>query len=440
MKKRNYIIALVLLLAIGFASVSTSLIVTGVVGIGENANDFDVYYSNALVDGVEDKSVIKEDQVISFKHRMDKVDEVYTIKYDVTNGSKNYDASLTMTCTESNDYLEITNDFDVSTVLSSKATRTGTLTIKVKKAFVGNESGNEMDIPVECELVASPESRDTLDENDANDKINRYVLVDDLLDKANAATITSYDAGNKAEMYTFNHAATGQTNALVDYRYIGASPKNYVKINDDLWRIVGVFTTDDGEQRVKLISETSPVVHANFDENGSTAWQNASIKNLMPSLIDSDVLAKSDEVKYYLGGLDMMAALVGNPTPASMYELERGTTVASGLDTYWNGKVGLMYPSDYFYTYDLGVNTSCATSARLCSDPSNSWLYKGEFEYLISNYHNQNMNFNVVIYEDGKLSNTPSDRDYLTRPVVYLKPDTKYAQGTGSLEDPYRIF
>src|SRR5699024_7093208 len=44
----------------------------------------------------------------------------------------------------------------------------------------------------------------------------------------------------KKEMWTHTHPETEQTEALTDYRYIGADPNNYVEFNDELWRIIGV--------------------------------------------------------------------------------------------------------------------------------------------------------------------------------------------------------
>ena len=46
-------------------------------------------------------------------------------------------------------------------------------------------------------------------------------------------------------MWAFTHEATEQLKATTDYRYIGANPNNYVKFNDELWRIIGVFDVDD---------------------------------------------------------------------------------------------------------------------------------------------------------------------------------------------------
>ena len=50
MKKRNVIIGIILLMSIGFAAVSTTLIINGIISISENKDDFDIYFSSAMID------------------------------------------------------------------------------------------------------------------------------------------------------------------------------------------------------------------------------------------------------------------------------------------------------------------------------------------------------------------------------------------------------
>ena len=67
-------------------------------------------------------------------------------------------------------------------------------------------------------------------------------------------------------LYTITHEADstlqiGNDKDITEYRYRGASPKNYVGFNGETWRIIGVFPTDDGngkiENRIKLIRNES---------------------------------------------------------------------------------------------------------------------------------------------------------------------------------------
>lgn len=96
-----------------------------------------------------------------------------------------------------------------------------------------------------------------------------------LLKKINSKSVTTYTDGNTHEMYTFDHEATVQTPALTDYRYIGNVPYNYVRFNgDEIWRIIGVFDTDDGygkyDKRIKLLKSTA--FGATWDSNNKNDW------------------------------------------------------------------------------------------------------------------------------------------------------------------------
>lgn len=115
MKKRN-VILLVLILAIGFAAVTTTMIINGGLNIASNQEDFDVYFSKSIEDGIENNSLIKDKTHIEFSKDMSLVGEEYIIDYDVTNGSKNYDANISINCTESNEYLRITNELDTTSI------------------------------------------------------------------------------------------------------------------------------------------------------------------------------------------------------------------------------------------------------------------------------------------------------------------------------------
>lgn len=171
--KNNKVILLVLMLVIGFAAVSTTLILNGTLNIGFNTPEFDVYFSNAIEDGVENKKLIKDDTHISFIKDMTLKDETYTLDYDVTNGSRNYDASLTISCTESNEYIEVTNTFDTTTNLPATETRSGKLAIKVIKPYVGTEEEPTKNIEVTCTITGTPVERESLATGTPNSKVEQ---------------------------------------------------------------------------------------------------------------------------------------------------------------------------------------------------------------------------------------------------------------------------
>ncbi len=212
--------------------------------------------------------------------------------------------------------------------------------------------------------------------------VNSPSAVNDLVAKANPATITNYTDGNTAEMYTFEHSATEQTGASTDYRYIGASPNNYVTFNNELWRIIGVFTVEDGngntEQRIKIVRNKKLSRSMQWNSNVVNEWSTATLNTYLNgdyyNGLDDTSKSKVADTKYYLGGSYKFKYLKGE----DYYNFERRTTVYSGRSTSWNGKIALMYPSDYSYTYALEVDNTCYTDGYNCdgsSGKTNGWIY-----------------------------------------------------------------
>ena len=54
-----------------------------------------------------------------------------------------------------------------------------------------------------------------------------------LIDNATNSVNAEYNNDTKSKMFAYNHAATSQTPAQTDYRYIGDNPSNYVYFNCD---------------------------------------------------------------------------------------------------------------------------------------------------------------------------------------------------------------
>ena len=262
------------------------------------------------------------------------------------------------------------------------------------------------------------------------DKMPNPVLATKLImDKANAEDLDYNSAtdAQKKEMWTFTHDATEQTTALTDYRYIGADPNNYVKFNDELWRIIGVFDTDDGtgkvEKRLKIIRNES-IGNYSWDYNSAgnyiNEWSTAQLNNLLNSGayynrttgtyynnsttasnvdftnngLTEKAKAMIGNAKWYLGGTADYTNS-SNGLASHFYKYERGTTVYSGRSTSWTGKVGLMYLSDYGYATSGGTTTnraSCLSKEMYNWDDSsvsdcknNDWMYNSNiWQWTIS--------------------------------------------------------
>ena len=91
-------------------------------------------------------------------------------------------------------------------------------------------------------------------------------IVGEMTKLATEKVISQTDNLNESGLYTIVHSADstlqiGATESVTEYRYRGASPKNYVTFNNETWRIIGVFLTEDEngniENRIKLIRNES---------------------------------------------------------------------------------------------------------------------------------------------------------------------------------------
>ena len=342
--------------------------------------------------------------------------------------------------------------------------------------------------------------------NDIQDKIYKSKIVvngtsnklplatDKILAKANPENLDYNSAtdAQKKEMWTFTHEATEQTTALTDYRYIGADPNNYVKFNDELWRIIGVFDTDDGtgkvEKRLKIIRNES-IGNYSWDNKDTTTgaetaygkneWTDARLNYLLNPGHESETnggslywnrksgtcykgqnnsttscdftstgltdTAKSmiGDAKWYLGG----SSTYNDVTPPMFYTRERGTTVYSGHSTSWIGKVGLMYPSDYGYATSGGSSTnrnSCLAKELYNWDSSgysdcknNDWMYNSNIWQWTMSPRADNSIYVFSVDGAGYVSYLNAYSTIAGRPVVYLKSTIKVISGSGTTSSPY---
>ena len=319
----------------------------------------------------------------------------------------------------------------------------------------------------------------------------RPLAVDTILAKANPEDLDYNNATSKQqkEMWTFTHPTTEQTEALTDYRYIGADPNNYVTFNNETWRIIGVFTVDDGrgnlEQRLKLIrnnaigiyswdnKDTTTEAEDNYGKNnwtdarlnyllneghenesvgGSLYWNsesgtcyyginNATINcDFTSTGLKAETKSMIGDALWYLGGATSSNYVL---TTDNFYLSERGTTVYSGRDTSWVGKVGLIYPSDYGYATSGGTTTDrnmCLSEELLSWDNdcyNNNWLRTNNQYTITPSFQSSNQTF--ILFESGRGIFYNSYYQRQVRPVVFLKSTIKIIDGDGSLSNPYQL-
>ena len=138
--------------------------------------------------------------------------------------------------------------------------------------------------------------------------------------------------------------------------------------------------------------------------------------------------------RYYLGGHHSDDI----PLTNEMYGYERGTLRYSTVrPLYWEGMVGLMYPSDYGYA----AGNSCVSGTKLrdyeggCMNKD--WLYiSNTYQWLMSPGSDQSYLVFYVV-SSGWVGYDYSKNTLAVSPVFYLTSSASISDGEGTLNKPY---
>mgnify|MGYP000212822235 CR=1 FL=1 len=168
MKKKSMLIIAILLMSIGFAAISTTLIINGNAKVSENNEDFSVIFTAASIDGKDVYATAVDDtkKIITFEtSELKTLNQTSILTYEVTNNSSNYDANVTVTCVPKTGttakYTSIKNKLDNdATVVKAKSSVNGTLTVTLDKT-----STEEVSEEYTCKLEFNAVERDTLGSN-----------------------------------------------------------------------------------------------------------------------------------------------------------------------------------------------------------------------------------------------------------------------------------
>ena len=385
-------------------------------------------------------------------------------------------------------------DYEISLVDKPNSSYTGTI-LNEKYIKVGLLKNNSKEIIVNLKDVNRLIDKVTLDVKDTvNYKLRLWLDFGNLEDEAKEALVGQKiflalkingiqnvnkvptgadtlikltDNKDNSGLYTITHAADstlqiGTNEDITEYRYRGASPKNYVTFNNEVWRIIGVFPTDDGtgniENRIKLIKDQSIGNYQwNITQVASTSsynnWTGATLMKYLNatyynSLTNDNSIDMVDDVKYYLGGYKDVIT----PTPITIYDFERkisgsGTYFFKTNPTNWIGKVALMTASDYGYATEncedkLLYNSDTTKGIIGCN--STNWLYNIKAnEWLLNQYANSSTANTSVYYilNNGQIHGIASsiNNSFSTRPVLYLKPEVMIESGYGTSSNPYKL-
>ncbi len=281
-----------------------------------------------------------------------------------------------------------------------------------------------------------------------------------VLDKNQNAVLDSINNNKKrvtAAMVLRDKAVSGNTDGLIiddtahkNIRYAGSNSvvKNYVTFNNEKWRIIGVF---NGKLKIMRNDSIGNRVWDTKGTNGLTNWPSSDLKTYLNETYLNSISSTSrnmvvDET-YYLGGRNSYEL-----TKQTSYTSERGTSVFTGCSVgtngetsstcprakTWNGKVGLMYPSDYGYAASSACNTTLNQyNTSVCS--SNNWMFNSNYQWSITS-HTANASTVICVSSTGSMyCGLKPTATRGVRPTLYLNPNVMFAGGNGTETWPYQL-
>ena len=291
-----------------------------------------------------------------------------------------------------------------------------------------------------------------------------------------------------------NIIADAETDAYDNLRYVGANPNNYITFNDETWRIIGLFnnitTLDENgketvESLIKIIrndslgeyswdssasdinsgyginewSQADLMFELNCDSNntnycrddiangylsnltnGTTKWYNDELNKQegvydYSNNIKSASIDKIANVKWHLGGIyDPLGTSAINS-----YNEERGTEhgddPSDGITrtSTWDGKIALLYPSDFAYA---SVDTTCRSNIMADECQNDNWLNNNKDQWLLTAGSARDY---TVLEANNRI--TFSETSYPTNvyPTLFLKSNVTIKSGEGTQTKPYVI-
>ncbi len=268
-------------------------------------------------------------------------------------------------------------------------------------------------------------------------------------------------------------------------RYYGINPNNYIYFNCsdynnqtastcEIWRIIGVFdgkvkimrgsqigtlawdqdknsdtslTTYDNNWTTATLMELLNNKYYNGNTSGTVSYYSGSTGSTVSNLNMTSIGLKNDVTRnmidtetWHLGG--WFSALIDT---AKMYEYENSTNIYTGRDLTWDGKIALVYPSDYGYAVDFNNCSQTLYNYNLSYCLKNNWMYN-----IITNNGNNIGWVLTPISNDGVSVWHVNSQGYMRDlhssyldsgviPTLYLKQNIDISGGNGNSSSPYQL-
>ena len=192
MKKRSLLIIILLLFAVGFAAVSTTLFINGKTGYQTNKEDFDIKFVKAMMNDIDISEISIDDSGKKLTFTTPdfiSLGDENKLDFVILNNSTQYDVNISVSCTINNEEYFIIDKFIPSSILAQES-EDGHIYLKLKKVSTENITSN-----ISCELNVTASERTS----SANSTIEANTIIYKNESEANNDTSLNLELDNLRE-------------------------------------------------------------------------------------------------------------------------------------------------------------------------------------------------------------------------------------------------
>ena len=210
------------------------------------------------------------------------------------------------------------------------------------------------------------------------------------------------------------------------YIYKGANPNNYVRFNNELWRIIAL--ENDGTMKIvrnEVLSDQA------WDTSNSNNWARPATLNtyLNETYYNSLTVVAQNQISEHNFGIGEVTW--NNTNLAGQIADENGTV--------WSGKIGLITASDYIRSNTN--NSQCGNFSRINTNYSTckntTYLFTGSQWWIFSPASNGTSSRNIQ--DSGKINSNPVNTVDNYRPALFIKSSVDIVSGEGTNDNPYTL-
>lgn len=227
-----------------------------------------------------------------------------------------------------------------------------------------------------------------------------------------------------------------------EYVFKGDEVNNYVKINDNIWRIVKI----DSNNEIVLIYEDDISISTVWDnrynsqknyKSGINTFEVSRINSRLKEIFKSN--EKSNNYELEVGILDKNSRkLAVNYKLCTGHRSKTTTEKDNSLEctTSINQKVGLLTLSDYA---NASLDTNCDVVTKKNCQNYNYLVNKNISGWWLITASSDDTSSVYYVNQTGYVELTDASNSKSLRPVIHLNSKTMYKSGNGTKEKPYTL-